>query len=130
MPPSRAPAGSGPNAARCSAVDASNGDIAAADVCIARVLPTGTSHCGLADLASASNEPSVHLVKGSATKEARMEFFFFSKSTTLTGRLMGPGAVGVQLVRPALFRRQRARRYGDAPDEVYCNLALPIVAFS
>ena len=69
-------------------VSASNGDVAPADVCIAWVLPSGSSHCGLADPAGASNEPTVHLVKVSATKAAKMEFFFFSKTATLNGRLV------------------------------------------
>lgn len=69
-------------------VAASGGDIALADVCVRWVLPSATSHCGLADPAGAGNEPAVHLVKVSATKPAAMEFFFFSKTTTLTGRLV------------------------------------------
>ena len=73
---------------RSRVVDASGGDIASADVCVEFVLPTGATACGLTDPAGASNEPTVHLVKVSATKPAKMEFFFFSKSTTLTGRLV------------------------------------------
>ena len=73
---------------RSRVVDASGGDVASADVCVAWVLPTGTSHCGLGDPAGASNEPTVHLVKVSATKPAAMQFFFFSRNTTLTGRLV------------------------------------------
>jgi Flp pilus assembly protein TadG len=69
-------------------VDASGGEVALADVCVAWVLPSSTVHCGLSDPAGASNEPSVHLVKVSASKAATMQFFFFSKSTTLTGRLV------------------------------------------
>ena len=69
-------------------VSASNGDVALADVCVAWVLPSGSSHCGLADPTGATNEPTVHLVKVSATKSAKMEFFFFSKSASLTGRLV------------------------------------------
>lgn len=69
-------------------VAASGGDIALADVCVRWVLPSTTAQCGLADPAGATNEPAVHLVKVSATKPAKMEFFFFSKTTTLTGRLV------------------------------------------
>ena len=75
-------------AVRSRVVDASNGDVAPADVCIAWVLPSSSSHCGLADPAGATNEPTVHLVKVSATKTAKMEFFFFSKSAELNGRLV------------------------------------------
>jgi Flp pilus assembly protein TadG len=76
------------SAVRNRVLSASNGDVAPADVCVAWVLPSGTSHCGLADPSGASNEPTVHLVKVSATKTAKMEFFLFSRSTTLTGRLV------------------------------------------
>jgi Flp pilus assembly protein TadG len=69
-------------------VAAAGGAVALADVCVRWVLPSATAHCGLADPAGASNEPAVHLVKVSATKPAKMEFFFFSKTTTLTGRLV------------------------------------------
>jgi len=69
-------------------VAASGGDIALADVCVRWVLPSTTVHCGLADPAGATNEPAVHLVKVSATKPAKMEFFFFSTTTTLTGGLV------------------------------------------
>ncbi len=73
---------------RSRVVDASGGDILPADVCVEFVLPTGGTVCGLSDPAGASNEPAVHLVKVSATKPAKMEFFFFSKNTMLTGKLV------------------------------------------
>jgi Flp pilus assembly protein TadG len=69
-------------------VDASGGDVLAADVCVEWVLPTGGTACGAADPAGASNEATVHLVKVSATKPAKMEFFFFTKETTLRGQLV------------------------------------------
>jgi Flp pilus assembly protein TadG len=69
-------------------VDASGGDILPADVCVKWVLPGSGTLCGLADPAGATNEPTVHLVKVSATKPAKMEFFFFSKNTTLRGQLV------------------------------------------
>lgn len=69
-------------------VAASAGDIQAADVCVDFVLPTGGTACGLSDPAGAANEPTVHLVKVSAAKPAKMEFFFFSKNTTLSGKLV------------------------------------------
>lgn len=69
-------------------VDASGGDVALADVCVEFVFPTGGTACGLADPAGAANEATVHLVKVSATKPAKMEFFFFTKQTTLTGKLV------------------------------------------
>jgi Flp pilus assembly protein TadG len=71
-------------------VDASGGDVLAADVCVDWVLPTGGTACGLADPAGASSGPeaTVHLVKVSATKPAKMEFFFFTKNTTLRAQLV------------------------------------------
>lgn len=69
-------------------VDASGGDVLAADVCVDWVLPTGGTACGLTDPPGASNEATVHLVKVSATKPAKMEFFFFTKQTTLRGQLV------------------------------------------
>ena len=69
-------------------VDASGGDVLPADVCVEWVLPGAGTLCGLADPAGATNEPTVHLVKVSATKPAKMEFFFFSKNTTLRGQLV------------------------------------------
>lgn len=73
---------------RSRVVDASAGDVLAADVCVEWVLPGAGILCGLSDPAGATNEPTVHLVKVSATKAAKMEFFFFSKNTTLRGQLV------------------------------------------
>jgi len=74
-------------------VSASNGDVAFADVCVAFVLPTvttttstPTSHCGLPDPAGAINEPTVHIIKVTASRPAKMEFFLFTKNTTITGK--------------------------------------------
>jgi Flp pilus assembly protein TadG len=69
-------------------VDASGGDVLFADVCVEYASPSGATACGLADPAGASNEPSVHLVKVSATKPAKMEFFFFTRNVTLVGKLV------------------------------------------
>src|SRR3954447_20983868 len=77
-------------------VSASGGDVRVEDVCVKWALPalvtttttTPSTTCGLSDPAGAINEPSVHLVKVSATKPAKMEFFLFSKTTTLTGKLV------------------------------------------
>lgn len=69
-------------------IDASAGEIAPADVCVKFVLPTGASDCGLADPPGATNEPSVHLVKVSATKPSKVEFFFFTRDLVLRGQLV------------------------------------------
>lgn len=72
-------------------VDVSGGDVVAANICVEWVLPGTTSQCTsypIADPAGASNEPTVHLVKVSAWRSAKMEFFFFSKNTTLVGKLV------------------------------------------
>lgn len=73
---------------RSRVVQASGGDVASGDICVKFVLPTGGADCGLGDPPGASNEPTVHLVKVSATKPATLEFFFFRTSTVMTGKLV------------------------------------------
>ncbi len=73
---------------RARVVEASGGDVAPGDVCVKFVLPTGGADCGLGDPPGASTEPSVHLVKVSATKPARIEFFFFAKETVMWGKIV------------------------------------------
>ena len=68
-------------------VSASNGAVAAADVCVKLVLATGGSDCGVSDPAGAAGEPTIHLVKVSATKRTTLQFFFFSRTVTLTPTL-------------------------------------------
>jgi len=69
-------------------VSASGGDVAYGDVCAKFVLPTGGSDCGLGDPPGATNEPTVHLVKVSATKPTKVEFFFFTRNIVLRGKLV------------------------------------------
>lgn len=69
-------------------VAASAGDVAFGDVCVKFVLPTGGSDCGIGDPPGAVNEPSVHLVKVSATKQAKIEFFFFTSQPLLSGKIV------------------------------------------
>lgn len=59
-------------------VNASGGELVAANVCVKLVLPTGATDCGIADPPGAANEPTVHLVKVSATRSTKLEFFFFT----------------------------------------------------
>lgn len=73
---------------RSRVVGASGGDIASADVCVKLALPTGGSDCGLADPPGASNEPTVHLVKVSANKPARLEFLFFKMDRVMVGKIV------------------------------------------
>ena len=89
------PVGTGPLAVgtweggvRSRVVEASGGGVASSDVCVKIVLPTGGSDCGLNDPPGSSDEPTVHLVKVSATKPASLEFFFFSMDTVLNGKLV------------------------------------------
>ena len=89
------PLGTGPAAVstwessvRARLVQASGGEVASGDVCVKFVLPAGGSDCGLADPPGSSNEPTVHLVKVSATKAATLEFFFFTKETVMEGNLV------------------------------------------
>lgn len=69
-------------------VSASGGDVAAADVCVKFVLPGAGSDCGLTDPPGASNEPTVHLIKVSATKTAKVEFFFFTTNPVMRSQLV------------------------------------------
>jgi Flp pilus assembly protein TadG len=69
-------------------VAASGGDVALADICVKFVLPIGGTDCGLADPSGASNEPTVHLVKVSATRSATLEFFFFKSDKVMQGKLV------------------------------------------
>ena len=73
---------------RSRVVEASAGGLASADVCVKFVLPVGGSDCGLADPPGASNEPTIHLVKVSATKPATLEFFVFRMDKVMTGKLV------------------------------------------
>jgi Flp pilus assembly protein TadG len=68
-------------------VAAAAGSLVAADVCVKLVLPTGATDCGMNDPAGASAQPTVHLVKVSATKAASIQFFFFTSATTINEKL-------------------------------------------
>lgn len=65
----------------------SGGELSAANVCVKLVYPTGATDCGVSDPAGASAETNVRLVKVSASKGASIEFFFFTTSPTLTGKM-------------------------------------------
>ena len=69
-------------------VAASGGDVAFGDVCVKFVLPTGGLECGISDPSGAINEPTVNLVKVSATKQAKIEFFFFTSEPLLRGKIV------------------------------------------
>lgn len=68
-------------------VSSSAGRLAPGDVCVRLVLPHGTVDCGLADPAGASAQPSVHVVKVSATKATTLQFFFAQTRPTLNEKL-------------------------------------------
>lgn len=74
-------------------VSASGGDVAFEDVCVqfaTASVPVPTGHCdpGIADPPGATNEASVHLVKVSATKQAKIEFFFFTSEPLLRAKVV------------------------------------------
>ena len=74
-------------------VSASGGDVAFENVCVQFATvgaPVPAGHCdpGIADPPGASNEPSIHLVKVSATKQAKIEFFFFTSEPLLRGKIV------------------------------------------
>jgi Flp pilus assembly protein TadG len=66
---------------------ASGGELASANVCVKLVYATGTSDCGVADPTGAAAETSVRLVKVSASKGVTLEFFFFSRTATLSSHV-------------------------------------------
>ncbi len=74
-------------------VSASGGEVAFDDVCVQFATPGApvpVGHCdpGISDPPGAINEPSVHLVKVSATKQAKIEFFFFTSEPLLRGKIV------------------------------------------
>ncbi len=73
---------------RSRVVAASDGALAPGDVCVKFALPTGGSDCGLGDPPGASNDPTIHLVKISATKPASLDFFFFKMNKVMTAKLV------------------------------------------
>jgi Flp pilus assembly protein TadG len=72
---------------RSRVVSASAGGLTTAEVCVKFALPTGASDCGVADPPGAANEPTVHLVKVSATKPVTLQFFFFSVDKVVNRKL-------------------------------------------
>lgn len=63
------------------------GTLDASNVCVKLVFPTGATDCGIADPVGASAQPTVHLVKVSASKSATIQFFFLSTSKNLSEQL-------------------------------------------
>lgn len=72
-------------------VAASAGTLSAGNICVRLLLPGQAVAPGcdpqIADPAGASAQPTVHLVKISASKAAIVQFFFLSTTSTLTGKL-------------------------------------------
>ncbi len=70
----------------------SGGQVSASDVCAELVTPTGSNtSCGVADPVGAASDPTsltpASVVKVSVSKQARIEFVFFSTSPTLTAKI-------------------------------------------
>ena len=70
----------------------SGGEITPNEVCVDLVRPTGTNTaCGVPDPVGAAADPTLltpaSVVKVSVQKPARIEFFFFSTSPTLTSKI-------------------------------------------
>lgn len=74
-------------AVRSRVVEASGGTLAPTDICVTLVLPTGGTACGVADPPGAGSEPSIHLVKISASRPTTLQFFFFDTTRTLRSEL-------------------------------------------
>ncbi len=70
----------------------SGGQLGASDVCAELVTPTGSNTaCGVSDPSGAASDPTsltpASVVKVSVSKQARIEFVFFSTSPTLTAKV-------------------------------------------
>lgn len=74
-------------AVRSRVAEISAGELATNQVCVKLVYPVGGNDCGVADPPGAASESSVHIVKVSASKSARIEFLFFSTSPTLSAKV-------------------------------------------
>jgi Flp pilus assembly protein TadG len=72
---------------RSRVLQASGGELTSANVCVKLVSATGATDCGVADPSGASGEGGVRLVKVSASKSVLLEFFFFSRASTLSEKL-------------------------------------------
>lgn len=75
-------------AVKARVTETAGGVLASSDVCAKLVRPASGSACGLTDPAGASSETTVRLVKVSATKTAKLEFFFFDMSRTMTAQFV------------------------------------------
>ncbi|HVF14684.1 MAG TPA: TadE/TadG family type IV pilus assembly protein [Acidimicrobiales bacterium] len=74
-------------------VQLAGGQLAAADVCVDLVTPTGSNTvCGVDDPPGAASDPTVlaptRLVKVSATSAAHVQFFFFTVTPTLSAEVV------------------------------------------
>jgi Flp pilus assembly protein TadG len=88
----RVPTGVGGEAAweasvRGRVAQASAGELSSANICVKLVYASGGTDCGIGDPAGASAETTIRLVKVSASKAATIEFFFFTSTPTLTGKV-------------------------------------------
>lgn len=75
-------------AVKARVAETAGGVVSSSDVCAKLVQPTSSSACGLADPSGASAETTVRLVKVSATRTAKLEFFFFEMSRTMTAQFV------------------------------------------
>ncbi|HUQ62135.1 MAG TPA: TadE family protein [Acidimicrobiales bacterium] len=66
---------------------ASGGELESASVCAKLVNANGGSDCGVTDPPGAAAETTVRLVKVSASKNATIEFFFYTKTSALSGKV-------------------------------------------
>lgn len=78
-------------------VDASGGEVQLGDTCAWIGVASGTAACGIADPASSNGSM---VIKVSASKAAKLDVVFFSRSVTLTSR--------------AVARYERAATYGSS----------------
>ena len=70
----------------------SGGEAVSADVCVDLVVPTGSNtSCGVSDPSGASTDPTAltpaSIVKVAVSKNAKMEFIFFTSTVTLSAKI-------------------------------------------
>lgn len=75
-------------AVKTRVAETATGVLSTSDVCAKLVQATSASACGVGDPSGASAETTVRLVKVSATKTVKLEFFFFDLSRTMTSQFV------------------------------------------
>ena len=76
------------SAVKARVSETAGGVVSSSDVCAKLVQATARLDCGLADPPGASAETTVRLVKVSVVKNAKLEFFFFKMTRSITAQIV------------------------------------------